>query len=38
MKLHNKKTGEVVEVNAIGLVFNKFNQPFDLGKYASLTE
>ena len=38
MKLRNKKTGEVVEVNALGLVFNRHNQPFDLGKYASIKE
>lgn len=37
-KLRNKKTGEVVEVNALGLVFNRHNQPFDLGKYASIKE
>lgn len=38
MKLRNKKTGESVEVNALGLVFNRRNQPFDLGKYASIKE
>lgn len=38
MKLRNKKTGEVIEVNALGLVFNRHNQPFDLGKYASIKE
>jgi hypothetical protein len=38
MRLRNKETGEIVEVNALGLVFNRYNQPFDLGKYASIKE
>ena len=38
MKLRNKKTGEIVEVNTLGLVFNRHNQQFDLGKYASIKE
>ena len=39
MKLRNKKTGEVVvEVNKIGLVWNRFGMPADIGQYDSLAE
>ena len=39
MKLRNKKTGEVVvEVNKIGLVWNRFGMPADIGQYGSLAE
>jgi hypothetical protein len=39
MKLRNKKTGEVVvEVNKIGLVWNRFGMPAEIGQYDSLAE
>lgn len=38
MKLRNKKTGEVVEINKIGLVWNKFGMPADIGQYDSLAD
>ena len=39
MKLRNKKTGEVVvEINKIGLVWNKFGMPAEIGQYNSLAE
>ena len=39
MKLRNKKTGEVVvEVNKIGLVWNRFGMPADIWQYDSLAE
>lgn len=39
MKLRNKRTGEVVvEVNKIGLVWNRFGMPADIGQYDSLAE
>ena len=39
MKLRNKKTGEVVvEVNKIGLVWNRFGMPAEIGQYSSLAE
>lgn len=38
MKLRNKKTGNVVEVNKIGLVWNKYGMPADIGQYNSLAE
>ena len=39
MKLRNKKTGEVVvEINKIGLVWNKFGMPAEIGQYDSLAE
>lgn len=39
MKLRNKKTGEVVvEVNKIGLVWNKYGMPANIGQYDSIAE
>ena len=38
MKLRNKKTGKIVNVNKIGLAYNQVNAPFDLGVYNSLAE
>lgn len=38
MKLRNKKTGEIVEISGVGLVWNRYGMPFDLGRYKSLTE
>jgi len=39
MKLRNKRTGEVVvEVNKIGLVWNRFGMPAEIGQYDSLAE
>ena len=39
MKLRNKKTGEVVvEINKIGLVWNKYGMPAEIGQYDSLAE
>ena len=38
MKLCNKKTGEIVEVFKVGLVWNKYGMPFDLGQYKNLAE
>ena len=39
MKLRNKKTGEVVvEINKIGLVWNRFGMPAEIGQYDSLAE
>lgn len=38
MKLRNKKTGEVVEVFNIGLVWNKYGMPADIGQYKNLAE
>lgn len=39
MKLRNKKTGEVVvEVNKIGLVWNKYGMPAEIGQYDSIAE
>lgn len=38
MKLRNKKTGEVVEVSNIGLVWNRHGMPADIGSYGSLAE
>lgn len=39
MKLRNKKTGEVVvEINKIGLVWNKYGMPAEIGQYDSITE
>ena len=38
MKLRNKKTGKIVNVNKIGLAYNQVNVPFDLGVYNSLAE
>ena len=38
MKFRNKKTGKVVEVNKIGLVWNKYGMPADIGQYDSLAE
>ena len=38
MKLRNKKTGEIVEVSKIGLVWNKYGMPADIGQYNSLSE
>lgn len=39
MKLRNKKTGEVVvEINKIGLVWNKYGMPAEIGQYNSIAE
>jgi len=38
MKLRNKKTGEIKELSNIGLVWNEFGMPCDIGKYKSLAE
>lgn len=38
MRLRNKKTGEVVEANKIGLVWNRLGMPADIGDYGSLAE
>ena len=39
MKLRNKKTGEVVvEINKIGLVWNKYGMPAEIGQYDSIAE
>ena len=38
MKLHNKRTGDVVEIYKIGLVWNKYGMPADIGQYNSLAE
>ena len=39
MKLRSKKTVEVVvEVNKIGLVWNKYGMPAEIGQYDSLAE
>ena len=38
MKLRNKKTGEIAEVSKIGLVWNKYGMPADIGQYNSLSE
>ena len=39
MKLRNKKTREVVvEVNKIGLVWNKYGMPAEIGQYDSIAE
>ena len=38
MKLRNKKTGELVEVFKIGLVWNKYGMPADIGQYKNLAE
>ena len=39
MKLRNKKTGEIaVGVNKIGLVWNKFGMPAEIGQYDSIAE
>lgn len=39
MKLRNKKTGEiVVGINKIGLVWNKFGMPAEIGQYDSIVE
>lgn len=39
MKLRNKKTGKiVVEVNKIGLVWNRFGMPAEIGQYDSIAE
>lgn len=38
MRLKNKKTGEVVEISNIGLVWNRHGMPADIGRYDSLAE
>lgn len=38
MKLRNKKTGDIVEIYKIGLVWNKYGMPADIGQYDSLAE
>ena len=39
MKLRNKKTDEVVvEINKIGLVWNKYGMPAEIGQYDSIAE
>ena len=38
MKLRNKRTGDVVEIYKIGLVWNKYGMPADIGQYDSLAE
>ena len=38
MKLRNKNTGDVVEICKIGLVWNKYGMPADIGQYNSLAE
>lgn len=39
MKLRNKRTGEVVvEINKIGLVWNKYGMPAEIGQYDSIAE
>lgn len=39
MKLRNKKSGEVVvEINKIGLVWNRLGMPAEIGQYDSLAE
>lgn len=39
MKLRNKKTGEVVVgINKIGLVWNKYGMPAEIGQYDSIAE
>lgn len=39
MKLKNKRTGEVVvEINKIGLVWNKYGMPAEIGQYDSIAE
>lgn len=39
MKLRNRKTGEVVvEINKIGLVWNKYGMPAEIGQYDSIAE
>ena len=38
MKLRNKKTGAIAEVSSIGLVWNMYGMPYDLGRYNSLFE
>ena len=39
MRLRNKKTGEVVvEINKIGLVWNKYGMPAEIGQYDSLAK
>lgn len=39
MKLRNKKTGKVVvEINKIGLVWNKYGMPAEIGQYDSIAE
>lgn len=38
MRLRNKKTGEVVEISNIGLVWNRHGMPADIGRYGSLAE
>ena len=38
MKLRNKKTGAIAEVSSIGLVWNMYGMPYDLGRYNSLSE
>ena len=38
MKLRNKKTGGIVEVSHIGLVWNSYGMPADIGQYDSIAE
>lgn len=38
MKLRNKKTGDVVEIYRIGLVWNVYGMPAEIGQYNSLAE
>lgn len=38
MKLRNKKTGGIVEISRIGLVWNKYGMPSEIGQYDSLDE
>lgn len=38
MKLRNKKTGKIYKVFKIGLVWNKYGCPVDVGQYNSLAE
>ena len=38
MKLCNKMTGEIVEVSHVGLVWNRYGMPAEIGQYDSLAE
>lgn len=38
MKLRNKKTGDEVEIYKIGLIWNKYGMPAEIGQYGSIAE